>query len=61
MYNNDFFLTWQKSDEELAATFAVAEDVSTTAAEAEVTSRLMEKLLPAVFTTTSFSPSDAAT
>ncbi len=25
MYNNDFFLTWDKSDDELAGTFAVAE------------------------------------
>lgn len=25
MYNNDFFLTWEKSDEEIAGTFAVAE------------------------------------
>ncbi len=25
MYNNDFFLTWEKSDDEIAGTFAVAE------------------------------------
>jgi len=25
MFNNDFFLTWEKSDDEIAATFAVAE------------------------------------
>lgn len=25
MYNNDFFLTWEKSDDEIAATFAVAD------------------------------------
>jgi len=41
MYNNDFLLTWEKTDDELAAVFAVA-DILRGLREANITSRFFD-------------------
>ena len=41
MYNNDFLLTWEKSDDEVRATFAVA-DILRGLREANISSRIFD-------------------